>query len=84
MGLFNKEQAKSKLVDFGKEQIKDEIKGQVEEKVKEVVVDKTLNYALENAGSSFLPWWLTIMWWPIKQLALLITWPIRVLFKKKK
>jgi hypothetical protein len=84
MGLFNKEEAKSKAVDFAKEQVKDEIQGAVEEKVAEVVVDKTLDYAMENAGSSFLPWWVMIMWWPIKQIALLITWPIRILFKKKK
>lgn len=84
MGLFNKQEAKTKTVDFAKEQVKDEIQGAVEEKVAEVVVDKTLDYAMENAGSSFLPWWVMIMWWPIKQIALLITWPIRILFKKKK
>ena len=80
MGLLKK----SKAVNFGKDKIKDEIQGAVEDKVTEVVVDKTLDYAMESVGSSFLPWWVMIMWWPIKQIALLISWPIRILFKKKK
>ncbi len=80
MGLFTKKEAKSKAVDFAK----DEIQDAVEDKVADVVVDKTLDYALENAGSTFLPWWVMILWWPIKQIALLITWPVRILFKKKK
>lgn len=78
MGIINKVKIKTNAVDFAK----DEIQSAVEEKVTEVVVDKTIKYAMENVGSSFLPWWVMIMWWPIKQIALLITWPIRIIFKK--
>jgi hypothetical protein len=39
---------------------------------------------MENAGAQFLPWWAMFLWWPIKKIALLISWPIRILFKKKK
>ena len=78
MGLINKVKVKNNAVDFAK----DEIQNAVEDKVTEVVVDKTINYAMENVGSSFLPWWIMIMWWPIKQTVLLITWPIRIIFKK--
>jgi hypothetical protein len=83
MGIFNKKQSKSKAVDFGKGLIKGELQDAVEGKVADAVFDKTLNYAFENSGSSLLPWWIMIMWWPIKQIALLITWPIRIFFKKK-
>ncbi len=78
MGLINKSKITNNAVDFAK----DEIHSAVKDKVTEVVVDKTINYAVENVGSSLLPWWVMIMWWPIKNIALLITWPIRIIFKK--
>jgi hypothetical protein len=84
MGLFTKQDTKKKVVNFAKEQVKDEIHNAVEDKVADVVVEKTLDYAIENVGSTFLPWWVMIIWWPIKQITLLITWPIRILFRSKK
>jgi hypothetical protein len=84
MGLFKTGNTKSKAINFAKEQVKDEIHSAVEDKVSEVVVEKSLDYAIENVGSAFLPWWVMIIWWPIKQIALLITWPIRILLRTKK
>jgi hypothetical protein len=84
MGLFNKKKIKNAAIDLAKDEAKDQIRDAVEEKVREAAVNKSLDYAMENAGASFLPWWVTFLWWPIKQILLLITWPVRILFKKKK
>lgn len=84
MGLSDKKEKKTESIGFVGKQVNAKIQGAVEDKVADVVAEKTLDYALENAGSTFLPWWAMIAWWPIKQIALLITWPIRLLFKKKK
>ena len=84
MGRLNKSELKSTAVDFAKDTVKDEIQGAVEDKVTEVIVDKSIDYALETGAGAFAPWWVMFMWWPIKQIGLLITWPIRILFKKKK
>lgn len=84
MGLLGKNEKKTKSMGFVGEQVNAHAQEAVEDKVADVVAEKTLDYALENAGSTFLPWWAMILWWPIKQIALLITWPIRLLFRKKK
>ncbi|MBP6089742.1 MAG: hypothetical protein KA521_00690 [Crocinitomicaceae bacterium] len=39
--------------------------------------------AAEDQVVSFLPWYVQFFWWPIKGLFLLITWPIRILIKKR-
>lgn len=84
MGLLDKKEKKAKSMSFVGNQVNGHIQDAVEDKVADAVAEKTLDYALENAGSTFLPWWATIVWWPIKQIALIITWPIRLLFRKKK
>ena len=84
MGIIDKNEVKEKAVNFAKDTVKDEVQGAIEDKVTEVVLDKSLDYAMENAGAQFLPWWAMFLWWPIKKIALLISWPIRILFKKKK
>jgi hypothetical protein len=84
MGLFGKKGEKTESMGFVGKQVNAHAQEAVEDKVADVVAEKTLDYALENAGSTFLPWWAMILWWPIKQIALLITWPIRLLFRKKK
>jgi len=84
MGLSTKQNTKDKAIDFAKEQLQDTIQTAVEDKVAEVVAEKTLDHAINNMGASYMPWWLLIMWWPIKYTALLITWPLRILFKRKR
>jgi hypothetical protein len=43
-----------------------------------------LKDAAEDQLVSVLPWYIQFFWWPIKGILLLISWPIRILFKKKK
>lgn len=74
---------KSKAVDYAKDKVKEEVTDAVKEKVTEAVMDNAGD-VLEDVGSSFLPWYISFFWWPIKQLLKLITWPVRALFKKKK
>jgi hypothetical protein len=74
---------KSKAVDFAKDKVKDEVKDAVKDKVTEAVTENAGD-VLEDVGSSFLPWYISFFWWPIKQILMLISWPVRALFKKKK
>jgi hypothetical protein len=58
---------------------KDEIKKEAVDFAKDEIKD-----AAEDQVVSFLPWYIQLFWWPIKGVLLLISWPIRILFKKKK
>ena len=58
---------------------KDEIKKEAVSFAKDEIKD-----AAEEQVVSFLPWYIQFFWWPIKGILLLISWPIRILFKKKK
>jgi hypothetical protein len=42
-----------------------------------------LKEAAEEQVVDLLPWYIQIFWWPIKGILLLVSWPIRILFKKK-
>lgn len=63
--------SKKELKDEAINYAKDEIKGEIKDAAEEQIV-------------SFLPWYIQVFWWPIKGLALLISWPFRMLFKKRK
>jgi hypothetical protein len=57
---------------------KKEIKKEAVEFAKDELKD-----AAEEQVVDLLPWYIQIFWWPIKGILLLVSWPIRILFKKK-
>jgi hypothetical protein len=65
--MINKEELKDKAVGIAKDEIKDAAKEAIDEHIEDTV-------------SSYLPWYISIFWTPIK---FIITLPFR-LFKKKK